>query len=126
MLELSWPAYDGKAVEYRRRASGNFARVLVSPALKEFLDQAPRVGDLMVLNRSGERFTDYGFRGSLFKLLRRLQKEQRVKPGLTFQGLRSTFVRAKFNAGATKIEIMAMLGDVTPKMVDQYLGTNQF
>lgn len=118
--QLPWSAYDGTNIEYCTK-NGDAFRVLVSPALKKFLDESPRLGTQMVLHRRGEPFKGHGFRGSFFKLLRRLQKENKVQPGLTFHGFTRTRVREMYKAGATKLEIMAAIGHITPKMVDLYL-----
>src|ERR1051326_7065115 len=57
-------------------------------------DGMKQEGLQIVLNRRKSPFTGDGFRGSLFKLLRRLQKESKVKPGgLTFHGFTRTRVR---------------------------------
>jgi integrase len=60
--------------------------------LAEILDAIPpNDGMTLCVSSRGTPWTEDGFRSSFFKLIRRLTKESRVQPGLTFHGLRTSF-----------------------------------
>jgi integrase len=119
MLELPWSAYNGQRIEYRRMKeySGSRAAALRVEGIPE---QAAAARHPDVLNRRRKPFTGDGFRGSLFRVLQRVEAEKKVQPGLTSHGFTRTRRRDIFNAGGTKLEVMAAVGHTTPKMVDLY------
>ena len=87
--------------------------------MKKFLDDAPRLGNQMVLNRRAGAIHRRRLPERLVQAVPRTREGE--KPGLTFHGFTRTRVGEMYKAGATKVEVMAALGHTTPKMVDVYL-----
>lgn len=75
---------------------------------------------LVASSKTGEAFTESGFRASFFKLLRRLEAAGTVKSGLTVHGLRHTAATMLADAGCSTREIMAVTGHRTEAMVALY------
>lgn len=123
VLRLPWSAYDGTQIKYTQRKTGREVRVLVRSLLKRELDRAAKkkIGPLIVTSQRKNRpFTEDGFRGSLFKLIRRLHKEGKVEKGLTFHGLRHTMGTALAESGASTRAIAGVLGHADEKMAQHY------
>lgn len=68
----------------------------------------------------GTAWTESGLRASFFKLVRRLEQEGKVKPGLTFHGLRHTVGRLIVEAGGTARDVQIILGDRSEAMGKLY------
>ena len=79
----------------------------------------PDPGTLAVTSR-GRSWTTSGFRASFFKLVRKLQAQGRVEPGLTFHGLRHTLGKLVMEAGGAKEDIGLILGDRSLAMATFY------
>ena len=58
--------------------------------LKEILDATPRTSETIVTGARGRPLTVEGFKTVFFRLRDRLQAEGRIRPGLTFHGVRHT------------------------------------
>jgi len=123
VLRLPWSAYDGTEIKYTQRKTGREVRVRVHSLLKGELDRASKkkVGPLIVTSQRKNRpFTEDGFRGSLFKLIRKLHKLGRIGKGLTFHGLRHTMGTALAESGASTRAIAGVLGHADEKMAQHY------
>lgn len=123
--------YDGAWLSWVQNKTGNQCDVPVDPRLKAILDQIveTRQRDTVVtlgrplpfvLNESGRPYTGNGFRTLFFRLLRRLAKEGKVRPGLTFHGLRHTIGREIIEKGGTQRGAGAVLGHKTAAMTALY------
>lgn len=71
------------------------------------------------LNSRREAWTQSGFRATFFKLINALATAGKIRPGLTFHGLRSTHAHAWASHGDTRTIGMA-LGDKTESMARHY------
>jgi integrase len=89
------------------------------PKLKAILDPLPEIGETIVVNKYRLPYTEDGFRGSFFKLIRSLERRRLVDDGLTFHGLRTSCGTNLAEAGCTTSEIMSILG-VTQEMAEHY------
>jgi integrase len=76
--------------------------------------------DTLVVTSRGRTWTPSGFRASFFKLIRALEAERRVDPGLTFHGLRHTLGKLVMEAGGSKEDIGLILGDRSLAMATFY------
>lgn len=74
----------------------------------------------LVVGARGRPLTEAGFRANFFKLIRRLKKDGKVKPGLTFHGLRHTLATLIADDGGDNRDIMAMLGHTSERMAMHY------
>lgn len=74
----------------------------------------------IVLNRRGMPFTENGFQGSFFKVIRQLEREGKVDDGLTFHGLRKSCGTNLAEAGCSAHMIMSILGLKTLAMAQRY------
>jgi integrase len=68
----------------------------------------------------GTPWTESGLRASFFKLIRKLEADGKVKPGLTFHGLRHTVGRLIIEAGGTARDVQILLDDRSEAMGKLY------
>jgi integrase len=74
--------------------------------LREILDAMPKhSGMTLCVSSRGTPWTEDGFRSSFFKLVRKLEREGLVAPGLTFHGLRTSFAEEARSHGFTNEQI---------------------
>jgi integrase len=73
-----------------------------------------------VVNHIGVPYTGNGFRALFFRLIRRLEAEGKVGPGLTFHGLRHTAGKLLDEAGCDTRTIAAVLGQRSEAMARHY------
>lgn len=74
----------------------------------------------LAVSSYGKAWTASGFRASFFKLVKRLATEGKVKPGLTFHGLRHTLGKLVIEAGGSKEDVGMILGDRSMAMAELY------
>jgi integrase len=74
----------------------------------------------IILNRHGEPYTENGFQGSFFKIIRRLEAGGTVGLGLTFHGLRASCGTRMAETDVSAHQIMAILGLKTLAMAQKY------
>jgi integrase len=95
----------------------------VSHEIREALTgQAPHHAITLCATSRGTPWTSDGFRASFFKLLKSLEAEGKVKPGLTFHGLRHTAAAVMAENGANEEDIAAVLGQKDSAMARHYAG----
>ena len=74
----------------------------------------------LTVTSRGNSWTEAGFRASFFKLVRSLRQEGKVRPGLTFHGLRHTMGKLVIEAGGSKEDVKIILGDRSDAMGEFY------
>lgn len=118
VLRLTWSAYDGATIRTRQGKTGREVVIPVHARLKQALDEAAetKTGPIIVLGKRGAPFTENGFRGTFFKLIRALTKQGAVEKGLTFHGLRHTLGTALAESGAATRTIATVLGHANERM----------
>jgi integrase len=109
-VRVTWPIYDGTALEWRQGKTGDDVWVPADRELRNLLDAAPRAAVTIVTGALGRPLSEAGFRKAFRSLILRLEKEGRVESGLTFHGLRHT-------AGKTLADLRA-----DPRMIQALLG----
>jgi integrase len=107
-----------KLLEYVRQKTDTPVSQTLHPELAEILE--PIESGLLVTGRKGKGYTENGFQGSFFKLIRKLTKENKVKPGLTFHGLRHFVATKLADEGADSKTIASVLGQKTVQMAEHY------
>lgn len=107
-----------KLLEYVRQKTDTPVSQTLHPELAEILE--PTTSGLLVAGRKGKPYTENGFQGSFFKLIRKLTKENKVKPGLTFHGLRHFVATKLADEGADSKTIASVLGQKTVQMAEHY------
>lgn len=120
VLVFPWSGYERGVVTRRAAKTGYSIEIPAHPVLRGLLDAAPRCSPVVVVGARGRPFTLNGFRARFFKLIRALQAEGRVQPGLTFHGLRTTTATLLAEAGCDTQTIMAITGHTTEAMVAHY------
>jgi integrase len=105
-------------LEYVRQKTDTPVSQTLHPELAEIL--APVKSGLLVTGRKGRAYTENGFQSSFFKLIRKLSKEKKVKPGLTFHGLRHFVATKLADEGADAKTIASVLGQKTVQMAEHY------
>ena len=135
---LGRDAYDGERIKVVAAKNQEYLVIRVHFRLRAVLDDAalarftkrqkrirrytwqrPDPETLAVTSR-GNAWTTAGFRASFFKLIRKLQADGRVEPGLTFHGLRHTLGKLVMEAGGAKEDIGLILGDRSMAMATYY------
>jgi len=61
---LPWSAYDGKVIKVRQCKTGAFVSVPVSRDLKVWLDAAPRLKPVIVVNSDEKPWSESGFQSA--------------------------------------------------------------
>jgi integrase len=119
--------YDGAWLRWTQGKTSELVELPVDPRLKLILDAAlaDRAGSpvpaiTLAFGARGRPYTLDGFRTMFFRLIRRLEEAGKVRPGLTFHGLRHTAGRTLAERGAEPRMIAAMLGHRTLAMAAHY------
>jgi len=118
---------DGKWLRWTQHKTGGLVELPVHPRLRAILDEVAaaiaenRVEPMrLVVGVKGGPYTSNGFQRMFFGLIRRLEAEGKVQPGLTFHGLRHTAGRLLADRGADPRTIAALLGHKTLQMAAHY------
>jgi integrase len=119
VLLLPHGAYRHARIRAVAQKNGHRLWIPAHPKLQEILDPLPRIGETIIVNKYRLPYTEDGFRGSFFKLIRSLERSGLVDDGLTFHGLRTSCGTNLAEAGCTTREIMSVLG-VTQEMAEHY------
>ncbi|MTK12669.1 MAG: tyrosine-type recombinase/integrase [Clostridiaceae bacterium] len=122
---LSLRSYDGESIMGRQGKTDNLVWIKAMTMLRAILDaeikRLPRLPDApLVINARGTGFTESGLRASFFKVIRKLESADLVRPGLTFHGLRTTLATWVADAGGDTRDIAAALGQATEAMAIHY------
>lgn len=130
--------YDGTAIEAVAGKNGEQLWIPAHYRLREILaeaarDRKERLAEkarkrrvvaidppTLAVNAFGQPWTESGFRASFFKLIRRLVKDGKVRPGLTFHGLRHTVGKLVIEGGGTTKDVGTILGDRSEAMAELY------
>lgn len=126
-VAMTWEAIDKDGwIRWTMRKTGDAQALPIAPRLAEILKQAR--GDIAPLParriaigmRSGEPYTLDGFRAIFFRMIQRLEREGKVRDGLTFHGLRHTLGKTLATGGASTKTIQTLLGHRTSAMAEHY------
>jgi integrase len=117
--------YDGGWLRWVQGKTGALVELPVHPTLREILEEAAASSQAvasmtLVAGQKGRPYTSNGFQRMFFKLVRKLVAEGKVRPGLTFHGLRHTAGRLLADRGADPRTIAALLGHKTLQMAALY------
>lgn len=74
----------------------------------------------LCVNSRGRPWSQDGFRTSFFKMIRALEEEGAVEPGLTFHGLRHTVASLLAERGVSTTDIAAVLGQKSSRTAAHY------
>lgn len=116
--------YEGGWLRWKQGKTGNDIEVPADARLKEIIEASRREGRIkavtLVVGDRGAPYTENGFRAMFFRLVRRLAQDGKVRPGLTFHGLRHTAGKVLADLGADPRMIAALLGHKTLAMAAHY------
>jgi integrase len=118
--------YDRKAKTITRVSSksGRVVTSTVPPQVAKALNTLlPHDATTLLVNSRGKPWTENGFRFSVFKLLRQLEREKLVQKGLTIHGLRHTVATRARELGFAPRAIADTLGQETEGMALHYSKT---
>jgi integrase len=121
-IRFPWSGYDGSAIQWTQGKTGDDVWLPAHRELRTILDEAAksRSAVTIVTNQNGLPYTGNGFRVMFFRLVRRLQAEGKVGPGLTFHGLRHTAGKMLDEAGCDTSTIGVVLGHRSEVMARHY------
>jgi integrase len=120
VVRFTWAGYDGTAIEWRQGKTGEPIWLPAHRQLREFLDAAPRTAITVVTSAAGLPRKQSGFAKSFGELIKRLEAQGRVGPGLTFHGLRHTAGKILGDAGVDARTIAVLLGQKSISMAIHY------
>lgn len=120
VARAAWSSYDGTAIAWRQSKTGEPVWLPAHRELRAILDAAPRRATTMVAGAWGRSWKASTLQRQFRALVRSLEREGKVGPGLTFHGLRSTAGKNLADLGADVRAIMAMLGHRTAAMALHY------
>lgn len=111
---------DGWLV-WKTGKAGTDAEWPVHPQLARILDAGAGDAVTMCVHSKGRPWKDENaFRSAFFKLVRRLERDAVVRPGLTFHGLRHSVGALLKEAGFSDEDIAVALGQKTTRMARHY------
>jgi integrase len=120
-ITITKSAYDGAAIGKRTNKSGQTIWWPCPAPLRTILAAAPKHDAVTIAaNSRGRPWTGNGFRAVVFKMIRTLQVEGRVGPGLTIHGLRHTVAKILREIGYDNETIADALGQSSPGMAMHY------
>jgi len=122
VIRFPWSGYDGSAIQWTQGKTGNDVWLPAHRELRTILDKAAekRRAVTVVTNQSGAPYTGSGFRTLFFRLIRKLESEGKIGPGLTFHGLLHTAGKMLDEAGCDTRTIAAVLGQRSEVMARHY------
>lgn len=120
VVVMPWSAYDGQNIEWRQGKTGNPVWMPADYRLRAILDATPRVSPTIVTGASGRPWKAATLRKEFRALILRLLAARRVRPGITFHGLRTTAGKGLADRGADIRAIQARLGHSSAVMSLHY------
>lgn len=113
-------AYDGNAIQWKQRKTGEDIYLTAPRKLKEELDLADKGSLYLVSRLDGGPYTQASFRTMFFNRVRMLRDQGKLGNNLTFHGLRHTAAKNLAEAGCDTRDIAAVLGHKTDNMAKMY------
>jgi integrase len=121
LLRLAWSRYDGKYIRLRQSKTKRRVTIPVGESLRAALAAAHKRGPLVLLTKSGQAWTEDGFRASWRKAC-----DKAGIVGVTFHDLRGSAATRLALVGCTEAEIAAITGlslkDVSEILDAHYLS----
>lgn len=122
-LRVTVAAYDGNKLRYTASKNQEPCEAPVTGLFKRLLDDrvAQPYACLQICTQKSQRpFTESGFRASYFRWVRKLVADGKVRPGVTFHGLRHTIGSISREGGHSEFEVAAAIGDRSTAMAALY------
>ncbi len=113
-------AYDGNAIQWKQRKTGEEIYLTAPKKLKEELDQSNKGSLYLVSRQDGGPYTQASFKTMFFNRIRMLKEQGKLGDNLTFHGLRHTAAKNLAEAGCDTRDIAAVLGHKTDNMAKMY------
>jgi integrase len=113
-------AYDGNAIQWKQRKTGEDIYLTAPRKLKEELDKSDKGSLYLVSRLDGGPYTQSSFRTMFFNRIRMLRDQGKLGNNLTFHGLRHTAAKNLAEAGCDTRDIAAVLGHKTDNMAKMY------
>jgi integrase len=110
-------------LDFTRQKTGVHIHAEMHPELAAIIDSVcvgKRYEKYFVATRSGDRYTEDGFRANLRRVIQKQLKDGKIGAGTTFHGLRHFVATALGSAGADNKTIMSILGQKTAQMAEHY------
>ena len=121
VLELKKTDYDGEEIRRMTMKRDVLVVIPVAQPLASYLNSLEATNSPTICNNSrGQTWTRDGFKTSLFKFIRKLEKDGVISKGLTFHGLRHTMATQLSELGYDNKTIADMLGQKSESMAAHY------
>lgn len=123
-LALALNAIRDGVIEWRQSKTGEMIEIPVHKKLAPYIEAArkreKRKGLTVIVGHYGRPYTGSGFRSLFFRLIRDLEKENKIGKGLTFHGLRHTVGTNLADTGADDLTIQTILGQKSTVAAQRY------
>ena len=110
IIMVPWSAWNGEFLTFRQSKTGQLVYVRAAKPLRQMLSEAVRDGTQIVTTERGRPYTRDGLQSNLWKLVKALEVEGVVEPGLCFHGLRHSLGTALYDLGLDREARKAALG----------------
>lgn len=129
VIRLTWEAYRNGSIALTLGKGDIPHRVHAATELRNLLAEAKAANSkrkvqstTIVTGKRGRAYEgESGFRANFFKLIRKLKEEEKVAPGLTFHGLRTTLMTELAEAGEDTFGIRSVSGQKSDASVKPYI-----
>lgn len=118
IVVVPWSAWDGEVLTVRQSKTGHVVHVRAPRPLRDELNNAKREGTQIVVNERTQPYTRDGPQTNLWRLVKKLEDESLVKPGLTFHGLRKG--KRAADLGMSENDIAGAMGHSNPASARVY------
>lgn len=110
IVSVTWSCWDGEYLNFRQNKTGRMVNVRAPAPLRSELSSATRIGEYILVNEAGDRYTRDGLQSNLWRLASRLAAKGVVGRGLCFHGLRHSLGTALYDLGLDREARKAALG----------------
>eukprot|EP01037_Dinobryon_pediforme_P011868 gene11868-11956_t len=113
---------QGDAFVIKTKKTGKTLTIPIMPALLAILDEMPKHDAITYFaNSFGTPWTADGFTANFFKLLRKLADDNKIRAGLTFHGLRTSFAQEADALDLSEREIADAMAHSSTKTTKGYI-----
>lgn len=121
VLSLTWDAVRDGWIDVTQSKTDDPVWVPVHRSIRPALAMIHGTTRYLVESRRKDRYSSDGFRTILFRIIKELEAEGTVEPGLTFHGLRHTVATKLADAGADAQTIMSVTGHRSSASLQKYI-----
>lgn len=120
MVRMPPTVVKGRQIVLKTAKRQVWIDLVVLPELAEAISASRSEAITLCVNSRGRPWSQDGFRASFFKMIRALEEEGQVGPGLTYHGLRHTVASLLAERDVSAADIAAVLGQERSETAEIY------